>query len=200
MTINASDRKSISAPFAMLVLLAFTGNASATICGGAPCVDSADIVNSSVIAADLHNNGKAAVKSDAGVNIWAAIPGAAANLRSITATLPGAGRVIVTATGTVTYGHNSGSTGFICLDLSGVSGDTGGCVPMSGSATAVRSFVPNSFPTFTETSMPYTIIETFPVTAGGARTFYLNGYATGLVSSYLFHPTFTVLFVPRALP
>ena len=188
----------------ILVLLFwfYAGNASATICGGVPCVDSADIINGTVSASDLTSSAKAAVKSDAGATPWTAVPTAAANLRSITVTSPStAGRFIVTATGTVSYGHNSGTEGYICLDLSNVNAYTGGCTPMAGSASAIRSFIPAGFPTFTnDYGMPYTIIESFPVTATGAYTFYLNGNATGLTSVYLFHPTFTVQFVPRTLP
>ena len=187
----------------ILVLLFwfYAGNASATICGGVPCVDSADIINGTISTSDLTGSARTAVKSDAGASIWTVVPSAAANLRSITVTTPSSGRLIVTATGTVSYGHTSGTEGYICLDLSDVSAYTGGCTPMSVSSTAIRSYIPAGFPTFTKDyGMPYTIIETFPVTIAGPKTFYLNGYATGLLVPFLFHPTFTVEFVPRTLP
>ncbi len=127
-----------------------------------------------------------------------------ANLQSITITPPGSGFVIVTASGTVTYNYTTGTSAEICMDLGIISADTSGCSPAGSPAAnvAFRSFLPSTFPSsdIYGYSATYSLVNVFPVTAGVAQSYYLNGFATGTSSTALFHPILTVLFVPNALP
>jgi hypothetical protein len=192
---------------AAAMTLPYSGNVSAAICGGTPCVDSVDIINGRVTSADLAATAQTSVKSDAGANIWTYIPGHPSAtdsgkgnpLRTITVSAPGAGQLIVTATGTVSAQHFQGTKSFLCLGLSDLSGNAGGCAPYTDSSAAFRSGYPANFPQFDDMGIPYSLIRTFAVTGASTKTFYLNGYADGLNAS-LFHPTFTVEYVPRLLP
>jgi len=143
-----------------------------------------------------------AVKQSVGP-IWITMPTTAAQLKSISVTPPGNGYVIVTTTGTVSVTHTSGTLGYFCLDLHGTADYVGGCGPMSGSDTAVRSYLPSGFPSTgggQDFGIPYSIVKVFPVSGGASTTFYLNGRATGFDSAHLFHSAMTVLFVPNVLP
>ncbi len=73
---------------------------------------------------------------------------------------------------------------------------------MASSDTAVRSYVPASFPSTgdREFGTPYSIVRVFPVTAGATEIFYLNGYANGFDACFLFQSSLTALFVPAAMP
>jgi hypothetical protein len=149
------------------------------------------------------NKNMSAVKQEVGP-IWVTIPSTPAFLSSISVTPKYNGYVMVTATGTISFNtHTPPASGFFCLDLSDDEGYTGGCAPIGGSDTAVRSFVPASFPPTgagNDFGIPYSIVKVFPVTAGVTMTFYLNGYATGFGNCWLFQPSLTALFVPVALP
>ncbi len=133
---------------------------------------------------------------------WTTIPSSADVLSSISASPPGKGYLIVTATGTVSFTHTAGTPGYYCLDLSETENDVDGCGPMSGSDSGVRSRIPANFPSTgsSDFGVPFTIVKVYEVTDSSTRTFYLNGYATDLDSAYLFHAAITVLFVPAALP
>lgn len=137
--------------------------------------------------------------------IWVSVPttGVGTRLQSITVRPASSGYVTVTATGTMTYDHTLNTEGNYCLDLHTVSAYVGGCTPMSGSDSAIRSYIPSGFPTTRAGFGPgdaYSIKRTWPVTANTSYTFYLNGYAKGLSQAYLFHPTITVIYTPRLLP
>jgi hypothetical protein len=109
---------------------------------------------------------------------------------------------MVTAAGTVSINHTSGTPGNYCLNLNETEGDTDGCGPYVGTDSAVRSYVPAGFPS-TGTSdfgIPYSIVKVFPVSAGVTKTFYLNGAASGFDTCFLFQSSLTALFVPVALP
>ena len=135
---------------------------------------------------------------------WVLMTAASGNLESITITPPGNGFVIVTATGTAIYTYTTGTSAEICLDLGTVTGDTSGCSPSGSPAqnVAFRSFLPSTFPSSDSFgySASYSLVNVFPVTAGVAQSYYLNGFSSGTTSQYLFHPSLTVLFVPNALP
>jgi hypothetical protein len=134
--------------------------------------------------------------------IWIAMPSSSGRLQSITVKAPANGNMIVTMTGTVNYNHTLGTEGFWCLTLSKTSGDTGGCVPMAGSDSAIRSYFSTGDSTTVPgfgASQPYSIVRTWPVTAGTTYTFYLNGYINGLGSTYLFQPSATAVFVTGTL-
>jgi hypothetical protein len=110
--------------------------------------------------------------------------------------------VTITATGATNYEHTEGTAGNYCLDLHNVANYVGGCTPDAGSDTAIRSYIPVNFPTTQTgfgTSDPYSIVRTWPVRAGRSYTFYLNGFANNLGKTYLFHPTLTAIYNPKAL-
>ena len=134
--------------------------------------------------------------------IWIAMPSSSGRLQSITVKAPANGNMIITMTGTVNYSHTLGAEGFWCLTLSKTPGDTGGCVPMAGSDSAIRSYFStgdsSTVPNF-GASQPYSIVRTWPVTAGITYTFYLNGYISGLGTTYLFQPSATAVFVTGTL-
>lgn len=142
------------------------------------------------------SNAMPAVKQRKG-QIWLEVPTNNSVIQSITVTPPAAGFVIVMAVGGIEV-KSSSSTGFVCLDLSNAAKDVDGCIPMAGSVTGWRSYLPANFGD--GINMSYSIVETFPVSPGIEHTYYLNGYATGLSLSSLLHPTLTVIFVPNALP
>ncbi len=153
------------------------------------------------VAGPTWNKNMSAIKQELGP-IWVEIPSSSAVLSSISVTPKYNGYVLVTATGTVSFTHTAAVQGNFCLDLSDTEGYTGGCGPMAGSDTAVRSYVPASFVTSPDWGfgIPYSIVRVFPVTAGVTETFYLNGYAGNLHGCSLFQPSLTALFVPAALP
>jgi hypothetical protein len=134
--------------------------------------------------------------------IWIGVPGSAAAMQSLEVKAPLKGNMIVTVTGAVNYEHTQGSQGNYCLQLSQTSGYVGGCVPDGGSDSAVRNFIASDFPTtvagFGQTEQ-YSIVRSWPVTAGATYTFYLNGYASGFDAVYLFQPSITATFVPGTL-
>ena len=138
--------------------------------------------------------------------IWISVPGSPAPLQSIQVKAPAAGNITVTVTGTVNYQHTLGTQGYYCLQLSETSGYIGGCIPNGGSDSAVRSYIASDFPT----TVPgfgaleqYSIVRTWPVTAGTTYTFYLNGYGNGFTGTgtglWLFQPSITALYVPGTL-
>lgn len=137
-------------------------------------------------------------------NTWIAIPDGsvnAASMDSLTITPPADGFAIVTVTGALALQHNTSVAGYYCLDLDTTADNVSGCAPMSGSKSAVRGFLPDNYPVSPSSlGIPYTIVESYPVTADTPVTFHLNGYQTGFDSAWLFHQTITVLFVPNALP
>jgi len=145
--------------------------------------------------------GQAAVSQVRGP-IWITVHTIAAPLQSITVKAPAKGNIIVTVTGSFNYDHTQGTQGDYCLALSQTSGNVGGCIPNAGSDSAVRNYVASDFPT----TVPafgmleqYSIVRTYPVTAGTTYTFYLNGYAGGFTAAYLFQPSITALYVPGTL-
>ena len=134
--------------------------------------------------------------------IWVSVPNSPASLETITAKAPENGYFIVTTTGSIIYEHNQGTQGWFCLALSPVAGNVGACVPDAGSDSAVRGDIaaaePSTVPGFGATT-PYSIVRTYPVTAGGTYTFHLNGDAAGFTGAFLFQPSITVLYVPSLL-
>jgi hypothetical protein len=134
--------------------------------------------------------------------IWIAMPASSAVMQSLEVKAAAKGNIIVTVTGTVNYEHTQGNQGAYCLQLSQTSGYTGGCVPDGGSDSAVRSFIASDMPTTVSgfgASEQYSIVRSWPVTAGTTYTFYLNGYASGFNAAYLFQPSITAIFVPGTL-
>jgi hypothetical protein len=134
--------------------------------------------------------------------IWITVPIAAAALQSIQVKAPETGNLTITMTGTVVYEHTEGTEGDYCLQLSEKAAYTGGCVPDAGSDSAIRSYIAAGVATTVPgfgASAQYSIVRTFPVTAGVTYTFYLNGYEKGLSTSYLFQPAITALYVPDTL-
>ncbi len=134
--------------------------------------------------------------------IWIPISAFAGPLQSIQVKAPATGNITVTVTGTVVYEHTFGSQGFYCLQLSKTSGYTGGCVPMAGSDSAIRSSIASAFPTTVPNmgaSAQYSIVRTWPATSGTTYTFYLNGYGTGFNSAWLFQPAITAVYVSGSM-
>jgi hypothetical protein len=134
--------------------------------------------------------------------IWISVPTSGAPLQSITVTAPATGNMVVTAAGSVDFAHTSGTQGSYCVSLSQTSGDTGGCVPMAGSDSAMRNYIASAFPT----TVPgfgmheaYSIVRVYPVKIGVTYTFYVNGCEQGLDSASLFQPSLTALWVPGTL-
>jgi len=130
---------------------------------------------------------------------WATVPTTAASIISLAFTAPKAGNVLVTATGSITIESTGTTNGYYCLDLSIVQNDVGGCTPMAGSKSAIRSYIPSNFSTLTGSTYgsPFTMQEVYPVTTGQSITIYINGATSGLKNTYLFHPTITALFIPN---
>jgi hypothetical protein len=145
--------------------------------------------------------GQAAVREVRGP-IWISMPSSAGALQSITVKPGASGNVILTVTGSVVWEHNSGTQGNYCLQVSTTSGNVGGCVPDVGSDSAIRNYIAADYPTtvagFGQTEQ-YSIVRTFPVTAGTTYTFYLNGYGSGFIGAWLFQPAMTALYVPATL-
>lgn len=145
--------------------------------------------------------GQAAVREVRGP-IWIGMPASAGALQSITVKPAANGNLILTVTGSVVFEHNFGTQGNYCLQVSTTSGNVGGCVPDAGSDSAIRNYIDADFPTtvpgFGQTEQ-YSIVRTFPVTAGTTYTFYLNGYESGFTSAWLFQPAMTALYVPATL-
>jgi hypothetical protein len=134
--------------------------------------------------------------------IWISVPTSAKPLQSIQVKAPETGNLTITVTGTVVYEHTLGTEGNYCLQLSTASGNVGGCVPDAGSDSAIRSYVAAEFATTVPgfgASAQYSIVRTWPVTAGTTYTFYLNGYETGFNSAWLFQPAITAVYVPDTL-
>jgi hypothetical protein len=134
--------------------------------------------------------------------IWITIPAAADQLSSISFTAPGTGYAMIFATGSISLDTAASTASYVCIDLADTSAYVGGCQPALGSDTAVRSFLPATFPDTGAGGydIPYSIIKVIPVTSGVTYTYYLNGYATGMTAASLFQPNMTVLFVPNLLP
>ena len=133
--------------------------------------------------------------------IWVSVPTSGAPLQLLQVKAPASGNMIVTMTGTVVYEHLSGTPGNFCLQLSQTSSYVGGCAPDSGSDSAIRSYIASGSASTVAgygASSPYSIVRTFPVTAGTTYTFYLNGYSDGL-TSWLFQPSINALYVPGTL-
>jgi hypothetical protein len=134
--------------------------------------------------------------------IWIRVQTSAGPMQSIHVKAPATGNITVTVTGTVVYEHTLGTEGYYCLQLSQTSGYIGGCIPDEGSDSAVRSSIAADFPTTVPNfgaSAQYSIVRTWPVTSGATYTFYLNGYASGFNSAWLFQPAITALYVPGTL-
>jgi hypothetical protein len=134
---------------------------------------------------------------------WGQVPGSANAIQSVTITPPAAGQALVFASGSFNVFHTQGNTLSYCVQVSTTAGDTSGCPPGSGRYFAVRS---SWAATISSTDangfgVGYSIVALFPVAAGSAQTFYLNGYstATGTDTVWLFQPSLTVLFVPNTL-
>jgi hypothetical protein len=134
--------------------------------------------------------------------IWITMPTSSGQLQSITVKAPATGNMIITAAGSVDFLHTAGTQGDYCVSLSKTSGDTGGCVPMAGSDSAMRNYIAAGFPT----TVPgfgmhegYSIVRVYPVSVGVTYTFYLNGYQQGLDGASLFQPSLTALWVPGTL-
>jgi hypothetical protein len=135
--------------------------------------------------------------------IWISMTATAAPLQSIQVTPPASGYIMVTVTGTVTYEHTLGTQGYYCLQLSQASANLGGCVPNTGSDSAIRSYIAAEVPTTVPgygASEQYSIVRIWHVTSGTTYTFYLNGMETGLDSTFLFQPSITAVFIRGALP
>jgi hypothetical protein len=134
--------------------------------------------------------------------IWISVPTSAAPLQSIKVKAPAAGNVIVTVTGSINYEHTLGTEGVYCLALSETSGNIGGCIPDSGSDSAVRGYIaaaaPSTVPGFGALEQ-YSIVRVYPVSANDTYTFYLNGYQTGFGLTDLFQPSITALYVAGTL-
>jgi|SRR5208283_3803916 len=134
--------------------------------------------------------------------IWINVPTSATVLQSIKVKAPASGNITITVTGTMVYEHTLGNEGEYCLQLSTTPRNTGGCGPDLGSDSAIRSFIaadtPSTVPHF-GASEQYSIVRTFPVTAGTTYTFYLNGYQGGLDSGWLFQPAMTALYISGTL-
>lgn len=144
---------------------------------------------------------QAAVKEVRGP-IYIAMPASAGAMQSIQVKAPAKGNLTITVTGTVIYEHTQGAEGIYCLQLSKTSRDVGGCVPDAGSDSAIRSYIAPSVPTTVSgfgASEQYSIVRTWPVTAGTTYTFFLNGYETGFSNAWLFQPAMTAVYVPGTL-
>ena len=166
------------------------------LCGRAAILGVALGASGSALAAN------ASVKQVRGP-IWVTVPTAASPLQSIAVKAPGNGNLIVTVTGTANYEHTLGSQGYYCLQLANVSAYVGGCTPNAGSDSAVRASVAAGFPTTTPNmgaSEQYSIVRTWPVTAGTTYTFYLNGSESGFDAMWLFQPSITAVYVPGTMP
>jgi hypothetical protein len=134
--------------------------------------------------------------------IWVSVPSSAAGLQSITVKAPANGNLTITVTGTVVYEHTLDTEGAYCLQLSPTRSNVGGCVPDAGSDSAIRSYMASGVPTTVPgfgASEQYSIVRTWPVTAGTTYTFYLNGYGSGFSSAWLFQPAMTAVYVPGTL-
>lgn len=91
------------------------------------------------------NKNMSAIKQVLGED-WVPMPSSHAPLSSISVTPKYNGFVMVTAAGTVSINHTSGTLGNDCLNLNETEGDITGCGPYVGTDSAVRSFVPAGFP------------------------------------------------------
>jgi hypothetical protein len=131
---------------------------------------------------------------------WVTMSTTAGQLSSISFTAPGTGYAMIFATGSISVNSAAATESYVCVDLADTSAYVGGCQPVLGSDTAVRSFLPATFPDTTDFQMPYSIIKVIPVTSGLTYSYYLNGFFTGATAAYLFQPNMTVLFVPNLLP
>ena len=134
--------------------------------------------------------------------IWITLPTSAAVLQSIQAQAPATGNMVVMVTGSIDFFHTLGTMGNYCLQLSQTSGFVGGCVPDSGSDSAIRNYIAAGYPTTVSglgQTESYSMIRVWPVTAGSTYTFYLNGYEGGFTTALLFQPSITALFVPGTL-
>lgn len=145
---------------------------------------------------------QAAASNQARGPIWVSVPTSAASLESLSAKAPANGNLIITVTGTLIYEHNYGAQGWYCLTLSQTAGNVGACVPDGGSDSAIRGDIAAAEPTTVSgmgASQPYSIVRSFPVTAGTNYNFYLSGDATGFAGAWLFQPSITAIFVPTTL-
>ena len=134
--------------------------------------------------------------------IWVEFTTSPKALESIQVKAPASGNLVITATGTVNYEHAEGTAGNWCLQLSTASGNVGGCVTDAGSDSAIRDYIAAGVATTVPgfgTSAPYSIVRTYPVTAGETYTFFLNGYETGLTTTWLFQPSITAVYTPDTL-
>jgi hypothetical protein len=133
---------------------------------------------------------------------WISVTSSAVVLQSIQVKAPKAGYITVTVTGTFVYEHTIGNQGTYCLELWQKPGAVAGCVPEADEDAAIRSYIsadtPSTVPLF-GASAQYSIVRTWPVTAGTTYTFYLNGYQTGLDESFLFQPSITAVYIPETL-
>ena len=152
-----------------------------------------------------HASAQAAASNEARsdwIKVSATASSSPETLQSIEVTAPADGNLIITVTGTLMYSHTQGTTGKYCLQLADTSDYVGGCNPDAGSDSAIRSGIGAGEPTAKPNygvSVPYSIVRTWPVKAGGTYTFYLNGYAGGLQPTWLFQPAITAIYVPGTL-
>jgi hypothetical protein len=121
-------------------------------------------------------------------------------LQSIEVKAPAAGNLVIIATGTMIYEHTEGTAGSFCLQLWDISGYVGGCEP-DATDSAIRSYIaPGQASSASQgTSVPYSIVRTWPVKAGVTYKFYLNGNAGGFESASLFQPAITAIYVQGTL-
>jgi len=130
---------------------------------------------------------------------WVTILATISSLQSITVTPPAAGTVTIFAAGTITLNAQTGATCNYCLDLGSAVNTAPGCTPMAGSKTATRGTLSANFNGGAELGLPYNLVETVPVAAGGTYTLHLNG-SSNCPTRFLFHPTMTAIFSPAPLP
>lgn len=185
--------------------------ASATIGGGniaAGTISGTNIANLTITGGNIANSTITAAKiSDAPAiklvhTIWIQIPTTASALQSITVTAPATGYLLVTVSGTVSVTYSGSGDCVLKLDLDPTSAYIRGCVPDTGTYSAIRSLMPSAWIPNTGTAdfgIPYSISDWYSVTGGTAYTYYLNGLATGFSGAYLFQPTIVALFFPKTM-
>jgi hypothetical protein len=125
-----------------------------------------------------------------------AISSTTAAMMQINVTTPGAGSVVVYASGTVYLNVSSASGQLIRAKVSETSADT----TETPGIQFIRS--PSITSTGAAHAFPFSIVKVFPATAG-AHTYYLNmwhqvGSATG--AAQIDDTTLTAVFIPNALP
>jgi hypothetical protein len=134
--------------------------------------------------------------------IYITVPASASVLESIEVKPPAAGFITVTVTGSFVFETSPGVAGNYCLQLSQTANYIGGCIPDTGSDSAIRNYISSGYPATVPgfgQSEQYSIVRTYGVAAGENFTFYLNGYQNGFAAGYLFQPSITALYVPGTM-